>query len=200
MRHVVLTIGHSNHSWETFLALLTQRGVTALADVRSHPFSQHYPHFSRTELEPALKAAGLAYVFLGKELGARSDMPSCLVDGRADYERMAETPVFKAGLVRIAEGSAKHRICLMCAEKEPLDCHRTVLVSRHLRALGLDVGHVLADGSVESHADVERRLFKLAGVPEHDLFRSREECLTEAYRIRGEKIAWRPGTPEEDAE
>ena len=45
-------------------------GVTALVDVRSHPYSKHFPQFSKDALKDALQKSGITYVFLGKELGA----------------------------------------------------------------------------------------------------------------------------------
>ncbi len=50
----------------------------------------------------------------------------------AGYDALAERPEFKEALARLIAGSADATLCLMCAEKEPLDCHRTVLVSRRL--------------------------------------------------------------------
>jgi len=187
----IFSIGHSNHDWEHFLALLRAHGATALVDVRSQPYSRRFPHFSRAALQPALARAGIAYVFLGLELGARRADPSCYVDGQVDFECVAATADFLRGLDRLRKGAKEHCIVMMCAEREPLDCHRTVLVARHLHAVGLEVAHILADGSLERHADTERRLLSMTGLPEHDMFRDRAETLAEAYRQRGRRIAFR---------
>ena len=94
--------------------------------------------FNRETLKQHLRRAGIAYVFLGKELGARSEDPSCYVNGKVQYELPAETDLFRQGVDRVRIGMHKYRLVLMCAEKDPLDCHRTILVARHVFALGLN--------------------------------------------------------------
>ena len=143
----VLTIGHSNHVLDVFLALLRQHRVTAVADVRSAPYSRFNPQFNREPFAKALEAEGIRYVPLGNELGGRSDDPACYEGGRIRYDRVAATASFRSGLARVVQGAAKYRIALMCAEKEPLDCHRTLLVARALDAQGVDIAHIHADGA-----------------------------------------------------
>ena len=155
------TIGHSNHTIDDFIALLKQHGVTVLADVRSRPYSRYCQHFRKAPLEGAIKKAGLGYVFLGKELGPRSTDPDCYIDGAVSYERLAQTPIFHQGLERLAKGAINHSIALMCAEQDPITCHRAILVSRPLHNEGHTVNHILRDGSLESHPDLEKRLLDL---------------------------------------
>jgi uncharacterized protein (DUF488 family) len=190
MRDAVFTIGHSTHSQERFVALLHQHGITALCDVRSKPYSRVNPQFNREELKRSLRACGIAYVFLGKELGARSEDPACYEHGKVQYDRLAHTHLFQHGLERVQEGMKKYRLALMCAEREPLECHRTILVARHLVALGLDVRHIHEDGSLENHPDALSRLARMLNLPEHDMFHSREELLADAYRRQEERIAY----------
>src|SRR5690606_3800009 len=109
--------------------LLQRHGVTAVVDVRSHP-SSRLPHFRRAALERGLNEAGLAYLFLGRELGARRDEPDCYIQGCAVYERVSELPLFRQGMARLLDEVGHRRMALMCAEKEPLDCHRTILICR----------------------------------------------------------------------
>ena len=92
----VLTIGHSNHPLERFLALLSKHGVTAVADVRSAPYSRFCPHFNRDVLTNALKESGIRYSYLGREFGGRSDDPMCYQDGQIQYERVARTDLFRS--------------------------------------------------------------------------------------------------------
>lgn len=186
----IFTVGHSNHSLERFIELLKQHGIEAVCDVRSSPYSRMYPQFNRENLKASLRQVDITYVFLGRELGARSLDSACYVDGKVQYERLAKTELFRGGLERVREGAAKYRVVLMCAEKDPLDCHRTVLVSRHLEALGLPVRHILGDGTLERHADVLVRLREKFHLPENDLFRSPEEVIEDAYRMQGERIAY----------
>ena len=200
MPATVFTIGHSNHPQERFLALLQQHAISALCDVRSNPYSRMNPQFNREELKGYLRPHNIKYVFLGKELGARSEDPSCYDRGKISYERLAQTNLFQQGLDRIQEGMRTHRVAIMCAEKEPLDCHRTVLVTRHLAARGLDVHHILADGTIETHSDALRRLandLKLRADELH-LFCSQEDLFTEAYRLQEQRIAYEPEEADPD--
>lgn len=186
----IYTIGHSTHPIERFLELLEMNGITAVADVRSSPFSRHNPQFNQDTLSAELKKRGIAYVFVGKELGARSDDPSCFEAGKVRYGRLARTSIFKAGIDRVLSGADKFRVALMCAEKEPLDCHRTLLVSRALEQQGVSIFHILSDGSTEAQPKTMCRLLDLVGLPQVDMFRSHEELVEAACEMREEKIAY----------
>jgi uncharacterized protein (DUF488 family) len=187
----LFTIGHSNHPINRFLALLRDAGVTAVGDVRSVPFSRRYPWFSVKALPATLNVGGISYVPLGDALGGRPSDPALFCGGVADYEAMAATPAFKTGLDRVIDGAQRLRICLMCAEREPLDCHRCLLVARALAGRGLAIGHILADGTVEPHRATEERLLKQAGTPD-DLFApDRDQMLAAAYRRRTRTAAYK---------
>jgi uncharacterized protein (DUF488 family) len=190
----LFTIGHSTHSWEKFLELLRQHRIEAVADVRSSPYSQYNPQFKRDPLQRALREQGIAYVFLGEELGARRSESECYVNGRVNYSLIARTPAFIRGLERIIQGAAKKRIAMMCAEKDPLDCHRCILVSPPLQKRGIKIQHIHDDGTLESQEQAERRLAQSLDLAERELFNSTDELVAEAYRRQGEKIAY-----EEDA-
>lgn len=186
----VYTIGHSKHTFDKLVSLLKQHAVTALADVRSTPFSRFNPQFNKDALARDLKAHGIKYVFLGRELGARSDDPSCYENGRVQYGRLARTDLFKQGIERVMKGAGEHRIALMCAEKEPLECHRTLLVARALDEQGVEVVHILGDGRLESHRAAMERLLDVTGLPREDLFRSRADLIAEALARQEEKVAY----------
>jgi uncharacterized protein (DUF488 family) len=141
-------------------------------------------------LAAELKKRGIAYVFVGKELGARSDDPSCYEGGRVRYGHLARTSIFKTGIDRVLSGAQKYRIALMCAEKEPLDCHRTLLVSRALEQLGVSIVHILSDGSTEAQPKTMLRLLDLVGLPQVDMFRSHDELVATACELREQKIAY----------
>ncbi|MGE0253862.1 MAG: DUF488 family protein [Alphaproteobacteria bacterium] len=185
----IWTIGHSSHPIEHFIGLLAAAGITAVADVRSRPWSRRHPQFNREALAGSLADAGIAYVFLGRELGARSEDPAVWRNGRVDYDLLAGSPAFQADLDRVEKGAGAHRVALMCAEREPLDCHRTVLVARHLAARGLTVTHLLADGRRETHAETERRLLAQTGEAA-DLLGDDAAALARAYGQRGHALAW----------
>lgn len=195
MTNPVFTIGHSNHPVEVFLGLLARHGIEAVADVRSQPYSRRFPQFSRQPLVASLGRQGIRHVFLGRELGARREEQECYEDGAARYELIAGLPAFHAGLERLVEGAARMRIALLCAEKDPLTCHRGILVSRHLKEMGLDVAHILEDGRLESHGEAEQRLMlEEKFVPgQMDIFGNTDDAqmLLAAYGKRGKKLCYR---------
>lgn len=191
------TIGHSTHAAERAIELLRLHGVTAVADVRSRPYSRMNPQFNRESICDRLKSHGIAYVFLGRELGARSQDPSCYVQGKVQYDLLARTHLFQSGLERVIQGMAAHRVALMCAEKDPLSCHRAILICRHLVTRGLDIEHILDDGALEHHDEALSRLLKEHGLSETDLFSSRAEMIERAYAERGRQIAYSKSNTDE---
>ena len=187
---MIYTVGHSNHPIERFTALLQQHGIGAVADVRSTPYSRFNPQFNREALKAALASVGIQHVFLGEELGARSKDPACYEGDRVSYAKLAASQPFRRGLERLLTGMHEHRIALMCAEREPLECHRTILVARELERAGVPVTHILQDGSLEQHRHAMERLaasLKLTGT---DLFRSRDDLVEEAYEAQAARIAY----------
>ena len=192
---VVLTVGHSTHPLEAFVALLRRHAVTALADVRSTPYSRFNPHFNRKSLDRDMNARGIAYLFLGRALGGRPEDRSCYENGQVRYDRVARTALFREGFDRVVRGAADNRIALMCAEKEPLDCHRTILVGRSLVERGVAVAHILADGRLEPHDDTMDRLLDTVKLPRRDLLQSRPELIEQALALRERRIAHAAGPP-----
>lgn len=187
---MLYTIGHSNHSIERFIALLRQHGITAVADVRSTPYSRFNPHFSREPLKKSLVDAGIHYVYLGEELGARSKDRACYDAGRVNFHKLAQTELFKQGLERLRTGMADYKIALMCAEKEPLDCHRTILVTRELVRQSIPVAHIRDSGALESHDAALARLRERLDIPAEDLFRSQADLNEAAYDQQARSIAY----------
>lgn len=186
----LFTIGHSNHPVDKLIELLAMHGITAVCDVRSHPYSSYNPQFNREPFHQTLKGHDIAYVFLGKELGPRSNDPDCYINGKVQYNCIAGTDLFKEGLSRLKNGMKTHRIALMYAEKDPIMCHRTILVCRHLRSDAIKIRHILEDGSIEENEDSIRRLLRELGMQELNLFEKTEEVMEKAYDIQGEKIAY----------
>jgi uncharacterized protein (DUF488 family) len=195
----VFSIGHSNIPEERFFALLRDADVNFVADVRTVPYSRFFPWFSQKKLAASLSAAGIGYAVMGDALGGRPRDDSLYRHGVADYEAMAARPAYHAGLGRQLDAAARSRICVMCAEREPLDCHRCLLVARSLAERGLAVGHIRHDGAVEPHTATEQRLLVLGGQSDGqgcDLFASgQRERLAAAYRRRAHAVAFRRKTP-----
>ena len=173
------------------MELLRHQGISAVADLRSQPYSRHVPQYCKREFAAMLKDAGIAYVFLGKELGARSDDDGVFEGDRVDFDKLAATELFRAGLDRVRGGAARYRIALVCAEQDPIHCHRAILVARHLLSPALEVRHIHRDGRAESHVELERRLLEQHGLSGGDLFTPLSDQLAEAYKRQSAQLAWR---------
>jgi hypothetical protein len=165
--------------------------VTAVADVRSDPVSRYCPQYDREPLADALAAAGIRYAFLGRELGARREEPGCYADGRVRFDLVARSSLFRRGLDRVRRGVEAYRVALLCAEKDPLDCHRMILVCRHLRGEVGPIAHLRGDRSAEPHAEAEDRLLAVCGLDADDPSRTRTEWVERAYNMQAARIAYR---------
>ena len=188
MSPVIHTVGHSNHDLEYFLRLL--KGADVVCDVRSHPVSRRFPHFSRQPLAAALEQSGRDYVWMGRELGGRGNCR--MADGRMDYRAAARLPEFQSGIRRALDLAEERRPVLMCSERDPMTCHRALLVCRALRHAGADIRHILADGRIETHAQMEERLMDMFERP--PLLAAADD-LERAYDWLAQKIAHRRPLP-----
>lgn len=187
----VYTIGYGNRPLDEFFRLLSGFSIGVVSDVRSKPYSGRYPEFSREALQLALREYHIRYVFMGDVLGARPSDPDCYENGRASYSAMARSSAFAQGIERLEIGAEKHRIAIMCAEKDPLDCHRAILISRRLSSDGLHVLHIDAFGKIEEHGRLEGRLLKRYKLDQVSLFEANSTApLEEAYVRRGHELAY----------
>jgi uncharacterized protein (DUF488 family) len=195
------SIGHSNHELSRLLQLLHDASVSAVADVRSVPFSQRLPQFNRAELQRVLDDVGVVYAYLGKELGGRPrDLRLYDGDGRVLYERVRQTAPFRQGLDRLCQALDSYTVAMLCSEEDPLDCHRGLMIAPALVECGIAPDHLRGDGSVESTAELEDRLLTLTGVGVgilDGLFASsvtaeeRARLIVEAYRVQARRKAFR---------
>jgi hypothetical protein len=197
----LLSVGHSNHEFDAFVRLLERAGVTAVADVRSHPVSRRLPQFDRPELDCGLRECGIVYLFLGDSLGGRPAQPG-LYDawGRVDYEKVRATAAFGRGLERLVREQERFTVAVLCSEADPLDCHRGLMITPALVEIGIAPEHILRDGSVETTARMEERLLALTGVGDgllDGLFATtlsaedRRRLMDEAYRLQARRKAFR---------
>lgn len=151
----VYTVGHSNVPQETFVALLKQHRVDVLVDVRSIPFSKYVPHFNAEPLKAAVQAAGIKYLYLGRELGGRPADRACYDSaGRVDYALVAQGEAFREGIERVLRGARGFRVALMCNEENPAECHRRLLVGRVLSEKGVRVLHIRGDGRLQGEDEL----------------------------------------------
>lgn len=184
------SIGHSTLPIDDFIALLRRHEIQAIGDVRSAPYSRFNPQYSKDALEGVLRFNGIAYVFLGKELGGRRVFASEFGDRKVDYDRVAKTDSFRSGLRRLRVGASKMKVAMLCAEKDPLTCHRTILIARYLKEMVPDILHIHHDGSIETQEEVEERLLAESNLKNTELFRTREQLIHEAYHKRELAIAY----------
>lgn len=185
----LFTIGHSTHAIDDFIALLQRHAIDAVADVRSVPHSAYNPQFNRGALTQSLSDNAIHYVFMGRELGARSDNPACYVDGRVQFKLLAAEPQFIRGIERLRRGMATHRIAIMCAEKDPTTCHRMILVCRTMRAFA-SIEHILEDGALETQSDAERRLRDHLGITA-DMLRDERQSIEDAYDAQAARMGYK---------
>ena len=192
---MIYTVGHSTHTIQDFLELLKSRGITAIADVRSAPYSRFQPQFNREVLTKSLKESGIEYVFVGDSIGGRSSNEDDYENGRVIYGRLKKSNNFENGLQRVIAGSEKFQLALMCSEKEPVECHRTLLVGQTLFERGIPITHIHGDGTLEKHEDAIQRLLKMFKLDGPDLFRTSEEVVAEALLRQEQKVAFTLGDP-----
>jgi uncharacterized protein (DUF488 family) len=161
---VVFTIGHSIHSLEKLMSLLSANRIDVLVDIRSEPYSRKVSHFNKDNLEKEIKKRGLKYLFLGKELGGRPTKRQFYdQEGFVLYSKIADSPDFKSGLELVLNGIEKFRVALMCSEENPANCHRRLLVGRVLASGGVEVFHIRADGSIQSEEQILSDQYKRNG-------------------------------------
>lgn len=188
----IYTIGHSNHTIDKFISLLKKHDIKVVADVRSTPYSRLHPQFNREVLKKALNASKIQYVFMGNELGARPNDPSVYVNNAVQYARLAERIDFRNGIERLIKGINEHKIALMCTEKDPINCHRTILVGRNLKKLGATIQHILYNSELEENSKTEERLIKMEGFTP-TLFNTnidQIEIIEKVYDKRSTEIAY----------
>jgi uncharacterized protein (DUF488 family) len=153
----VYTIGHSNHSIETFLELLERYEIEVLVDVRTNPFSRFSRQFSHDPLKAAIQDAGLKYLHLGKELGGKPKESEFYdAEGHIDYARIAQSQRFSEGIERLKAGCAKYRVVIMCAEENPSECHRRRLIGPVLAQHGIEEKHIRGNGELNLESELKQ--------------------------------------------
>ena len=193
--HPIYTIGHSNLEPAEFLAALRKFAVLMLADVRSLPRSTRYPQFSRENLEEAMREAGIRYLFLGDELGGRPADPKLYSsNGKVNYRARRACRDFQYGVDRVVELAGQAPLALLCAEEDPVTCHRFLLITPELTMRGVTPAHIRKHGVLESQAEAEDRLLgeHQADIAGASLFSAdRAAALEDALVMQAEKCAYR---------
>jgi uncharacterized protein (DUF488 family) len=194
--HIVYTVGHSSLDLGAFVDRLRAVEVKLLADVRSRPRSLRFPHFSQPEFEQSLREAGVTYLFLGEELGGRPDDPKAYrADGLVNYRERRKSFGFQAGISRVLAELERGDLALLCAEEDPLECHRFLMICPELVALGVQPQHIRKGGRLETQREAEDRLLEIhhfGDVASGSLFATdRAAALEDAYIAQAEACAFR---------
>jgi uncharacterized protein (DUF488 family) len=207
MNKTVYTIGHSNHSIEEFINILKLNAINCVCDVRSSPFSRFVPHFNREILKRELTKNSILYIELGKEFGARRTEPHLKTNGIVDFAKVATDESFLNGIERVKKGIAQgYHISFLCSEKDPIDCHRNILVARNLQKHNIKIIHILYDGSLESNDITEKRLIERFISKDEILYvgglfepfeNNQSSLLDRAYSEANKKIGYRTGDEDE---
>ena len=192
----LFTVGHSSLELDGFLKILVTHEVKILCDVRSRPGSFRFPQFNRESLEVCLASAEIAYEFLGEALGGRpSDPRAYHADGIVNYEERHRAPDFSAGIDRALELCHASNIALMCAEEDPLQCHRFLMICPALLDRGVTPLHIRRGGELESQREAEDRLLKLHDLAAFDsgslFICERDVALQDALRRQAQEFAFR---------
>lgn len=189
------TIGHSNHPIEDFIQTLKKFQIKCIIDVRTVPVSTYMPHFNRENLETWLEREGIEYKYLGNMIGGRYTDPTLLDSrGSVDYEKVEQRSIFQAGIDQVCQIiDAGKTAALMCSEKDPLDCHRFVLVSKALTKKRVFIDHIVFEGTtgtdgkligtLVSNSDLEKKL--------RGMYKSHNDMDNEMlYRRRNKEVAF----------
>lgn len=195
--NTLYTIGHSNISIDEFIQLLTPYHIQIVCDVRSQPYSKYVPHFNAEALRNALLQHNIKYLYMGKELGPRSTNPCHYIDGKVSYQLLEQSSQFQNGLQRLIKGIEQFTIALLCSEKDPINCHRSILICKNLPR-NINIYHILSDSSLESHQDLEQRLVTMYFKDTATLFNTYRELLHEAYILHAQQLAYKPLTEEQE--
>ena len=196
MSDILYTIGHSQHDIDYFISMLKKYGINHVLDVRSTPYSQFASNYNRENIKAVLEMEDIKYTFMGDFFGARPvDRALYFSDGYLDFDKTRKSSKFQRGMYNVIKGIHDgNYIALMCTEKDPIECHRAIMVSRTFYEYGIDVEHILEDGSLQSHDELNHRLLEMYFPDRYQISlfseenKSDEECLLEAYRYQNKKI------------
>lgn len=186
MNQSVYSIGYATKSLDTFLSQLKAHGISAVVDVRSVPFSKAFAEYHQPAIKQSLRNNGIHYIHMGDELGPRSKDPAHYNENnQVQFDRLMKANLFLKGVDRVINGVNKgHTICLMCAEKDPLNCHRTLLVGYYLlREKNINVAHILHDGELADQEQIEAEMVERHGSVQ-DLFLSDSELIDRAWQCQ----------------
>ena len=164
----IYTIGHGKIAMEEFLGLLEYHHIELIADVRSEPVSRWASHFNRSSLERILNPAGIRYAYMGDKLGGRPQIPELYNGDEILYDKLKEIPFYREGIDELLKLAEEQRVCLLCSEEDPSECHRSLLIAQTLLEQGADVIHIRHSGEIINELNLphnQQLRFTLKGSP-----------------------------------
>lgn len=196
---LLYTIGHSQHDFEYFSGLLKRNNINYVLDVRSTPYSKYAETYNREQLSELLLGKNITYSYMGKYFGARPEnMELYNEEGYLDFEKVAQSDFFIKGMKNVILGLNRgNNIALMCTEKDPIDCHRAILVARTFALNQVKVTHILPDGRLQTQEELDERLLDMYFPDRAQLtifnfnnILDDEENLKLAYKERNREIGY----------
>ena len=198
----LFTIGYSWIDINEFPSILHKYNINVIVDVRSVPYSQRFPDFNRESLKNILKRNKINYIFMGKEFGARRNESDVYHDGVVDFSRVFQSKLFLEGVKRVEKGLKDgYTISFLCSEKDPLDCHRTIMISQYFSKIGLKICHIIQGSKLITQRDIENELLQKhfkKEIGQRSLFDDVNDLLSKAYEKQNTLIGYKKEGDEYD--
>ena len=196
---IVYTIGYTSFDINKFIEILKKYHINCLIDVRSNPKSSYYKEYDDINLSYSLKKNNILYRNYNVEFGARQNNKKYYnPKGFLDFKVFSKSEQFKEGIFKIRKAQELgYTVCLMCAEKDPINCHRTILIARNLDINGFNVRHILYTEDTCTQSNIDERLLdkyfpnrnQISIFAENNL--SKEEMIEKSYELKNEEIGFK---------
>ena len=206
MINELYTIGYSGYSIEDFLTEIKKHTISAVIDIRSIPYSKYHLDYNKETLKAFLKANGILYRNYAKEFGAQQNNREFYsTHGYLDFDIFTKSDNFLSGVEKLCAGMSKgYSFVLMCSEKDPINCHRTIMVAREFNKNGYSIIHLLPNHDKQSQNDIEVRMLENYYPNRHQitLFESKiltnQDMIDLSYKRRNAEIAYSMEDEEDD--
>lgn len=193
----VYTIGYTAFSYKKFLKIILEYNISCIIDVRSNPYSKQYPEYNKEYFEKTLKKEKILYRNYKYEFGARQDN-RCFYskEGHIDFLKFIKSDIFYRGVEKLQKGiDMKYRFVLMCAEKNPINCHRSIMLGKGFKDYGFNVKHITVNGII-TQEDIEAQLLDIYFKNKEQLTilydkQDEQQLILESYKRRNMEIGHR---------
>lgn len=196
----IYTIGYTAFSINEFIETIKNFGISCVIDVRSSPFSNYYTDYNKDTLERTLKEHNILYRNYANEFGARQTNPAFYSGDIVDFDKFIKSAQFLEGVSKVKKGIERgYKFVLMCAEKDPIKCHRSIMLGKGFSENGFDVKHIVSKTEIESQRELEERLLEMYHQDRFQLTlfggeQSASELLADAYKKQNLAIGYNKNT------